>query len=113
MDYIDIIAQRHQQLITGSSVKQIQAVINDVVSVRLNTPIQILTDLLIELSGVYIYPEYYSHTNKLMWKINNPFTKNNMGVKVLLPVDEPIENSLKMALELLKKEKYIFLKDNS
>lgn len=34
MDYYDIIAMRHQQLITGSSVKQIQSIIEDVLSLQ-------------------------------------------------------------------------------
>lgn len=65
--------------------------------------IQELTDELICLSGNYIFPEYYAHTDCLMWKIMNPFTNLKSDKRVLSKIDEPIGQALELAISEMRK----------
>ena len=73
--------------------------------------IEKLTQELIEYSGTYVYPEYYSHTGCKMWKINNPWTKYKEEKIVLCPVDgeSQLEKALVLALAILAKKYDEFL----
>ena len=63
-----------------------------------NQSIESLTTELIELSGNYMFPEYYSHRGKLMWKILNPYTSYQEEKLVLCPVEEGLLKSLVLAI---------------
>ena len=71
----------------------------------MNDNIQELTNQLIELCGNYIFPEYYSHTHKDMWKIKNPFTHYSEEKIVLSGIDEPMAKSLNEAIKTIKERK--------
>lgn len=75
-----------------------------------NTSIEQLTHDLINYAGVYVYPEYYSHTDKLMWKINNPWTDYKEDKIVLSPVEEGLEKALALALPMLAQKEIEYLK---
>jgi len=64
---------------------------------------------LIDLSNEFIFPEYYSHTHCMMWKILNPYTKYKEEKFVLYSVEEGIEKSLDVAIEQISKSKQIFI----
>lgn len=62
--------------------------------------IEQLSKDLVELTGNFIFPEYYPHTNCLMWKILNPFTKYGEEKFVLVHVDDEygVQKALTIAL---------------
>lgn len=75
----------------------------------MSNPIEKLTDQLLKLTPDnqkgYIFPEYYPHTDKIMWKIMNPYTQYNQEKVVLHPVDEGMEKSLIAAIQYLENAK--------
>ena len=67
---------------------------------------------LLKISDEFIFPASYSHTGKVMWKIENVYTKWGGETIVLCPVDEGIEKALDLAIEYLskKREEYYSVK---
>jgi hypothetical protein len=63
---------------------------------------------LLALSNEFIFAEYYSHTNKMMWKIFNTFTHYKSEKFVLCEVGEGIEKALDLAIEIITTEKQKF-----
>ena len=63
---------------------------------------------LLSLSDEFIFPAYYSHTNKTMWKISNVYTKYGGETLVLCGVDEGIEKAIGLAIECISKAKEKF-----
>lgn len=63
---------------------------------------------LLKITDEFIFPAYYSHTGKTMWKIENIYTKWGGETLVLCPLDEGIEKALDLAIEHISKrrEKY-------
>lgn len=63
---------------------------------------------LLSITDEFIFPAYYSHTNKLMWKISNEYTNFNEETLVLCGVDEGIEEALDLAIEHIgiRREKF-------
>jgi hypothetical protein len=59
--------------------------------------------------NTFMFPEYYSHTRCMMWKILNPYTKYKEEKFVLYSVEEGIEKSLDAAIEQISKSKQIFI----
>jgi hypothetical protein len=57
---------------------------------------------LLSLTDEFIFPAYYSHTNKVMWKIFNVYTKYSGETLVLCGVDEGIEKALDIAIAAIK-----------
>jgi hypothetical protein len=60
---------------------------------------------LLSLSDEFIFPAYYSHTGKTMWKISNVYTKYGSETLVLCGVDEGIETAIDLAIEHISKAK--------
>ena len=60
---------------------------------------------LLSLSDEFIFPDYYSHTGKTMWKISNVYTKYGSETLVLCGVDEGIEKAIDLAIEHISKAK--------
>ncbi len=60
---------------------------------------------LLSLSDEFIFPAYYSHTDKTMWKISNVYTKYGKETLVLCGVDEGIETAIDLAIEYISKAK--------
>jgi len=54
---------------------------------------------LFELTDEFIFPAYYSHTQKTMWKISNVFTNFGGETFVLCDFDEGISKALDLAVE--------------
>ena len=65
---------------------------------------------LLSLSDEFIFPSHYSHTNKLMWKISNVYTKYGGETLVLCGVDEGMEKALDLAIEHISAAKEKFYK---
>lgn len=63
---------------------------------------------LLSLSDEFIFPAYYSHTGKTMWKISNVYTKYNKETLVLCGVDDGIEMAIDLAIEHISKAKSVF-----
>lgn len=63
---------------------------------------------LLSLSDEFIFPAYYSHTGKTMWKISNVYTKYCSETLVLCGVDEGIETAIDLAIEHISKAKNKF-----
>ena len=63
---------------------------------------------LLKITDEFIFPAHYSHTECLMWKIENVFTKWGGETLVLCPIDEGIEKALDLAIEhiSLRRDKY-------
>lgn len=63
---------------------------------------------LLKITDEFIFPAYYSHTDCVMWKIENVYTKWGGETLVLSPVSEGIEKALDLAIEHISKrrEKY-------
>jgi len=53
----------------------------------------------------FMFPEYYSHTRKIMWKILNPYTNLSSETFVLCAVDEGIHVALDLAILTISKAK--------
>lgn len=70
--------------------------------------------ILLEISDEFIFPAYYTHTNKQMWKISNQYTHYSNETFVLCGVDEGINKALDLAIEHISiaKNKY-FDKNNT
>jgi len=69
---------------------------------------------LIEIAEGFMYPQYYSHTKNVMWKIDNSFTNYEQDTVVLCGIDEGFEKALDMAIKeitLRKNEFYNKTKD--
>lgn len=66
---------------------------------------------LLSLTNDFIFPEYYSHESKIMWKILNTYTKYSSEKLVLCGVEEGIEKALDLAIEHITKAKTIFFND--
>ena len=60
---------------------------------------------LLSLSDEFIFPAYYSHTGKTMWKISNVYTNYGSHTLVLCGVDEGIEKAIDLAIESISKAK--------
>lgn len=62
-----------------------------------------------EYAGVGVFLEYYSHTDKIMYKVLNPWTEYHEDKLVLSPMEEGIEKALCIALPKLAqcKENYL------
>lgn len=56
----------------------------------------------------FIYTEFYSHANKITFKINNTFTRYNKDIHVLCNIDEGFEHAVDLALEQIEKKKAVF-----
>jgi len=63
---------------------------------------------LLELTDEFIFPAYYSHTGKIMWKISNVYTKYGSETYVLCGVDEGISKALDMAVDTIAKARKKF-----
>jgi hypothetical protein len=63
---------------------------------------------LLKLTDEFIFPAYYSHTGKDMWKIENIYTKYRKETLVLCGVDEGIEQALDIAIAEMKARKANF-----
>ena len=63
---------------------------------------------LLQLSDEFIFPAYYTHTNKVMWKISNVYTNYAQETLVLSPVSEGIEKALDMAIAAIAEKKSKF-----
>ena len=70
--------------------------------------IDILIGDLFKITSNFIYAEYYSHTDCVMWKIDNEYTKYAKDKIVLCPVSEGIEKALVLALAMIAKHKNEF-----
>lgn len=66
------------------------------------------TKQLLSLSDEFIFPEYYTHTGKLMWKIENIYTEYNSDKLVLCAVEDGISTALDLAIKHISiaKEKF-------
>lgn len=53
----------------------------------------------------FIFAEFYTHTNKIMFKINNTFTHYNKDKLVLCGIDEGFEHAVDLAIEQITKKK--------
>lgn len=73
-----------------------------------NKNIELKVNELLELTCKFIYPDYYSHTNKIMWKISNVYTNYKEEILVLCSVEEGIEKALDMAIEQTRKKRLNF-----
>jgi len=65
---------------------------------------------LLEISNNFIFPEYYTHTHKIMWKILNPYNNYSEEKLVLCGIDEGIEKSLDLAITYITKSKEKYYK---
>lgn len=65
---------------------------------------------LISLSDEFIFPSYYSHEDKKMWKISNAYTHYGGETLVLCGVDEGISKAIDLAIEHISKAKNNFYK---
>lgn len=74
----------------------------------MNTVSEQMIRELISLSGTFPYPEYYSHTGKAMWKINNPFSLLKEDKIVLSPVEDGLQKAVTLALAILSKKQTEF-----
>jgi hypothetical protein len=73
-----------------------------------NQIIDLKINRLLELTDEFIFPAYYSHEGKPMWKISNVYTKYGGQTLVLCGVDEGIEKALDLAIEYISKAKFEF-----
>ncbi len=72
--------------------------------------IEELTKELLEMTGdIFVYPEFFPHEDKIMWKINNPFTKLREDKLVLCAVEDGLEKALTVAVAKISKRKNQFL----
>ena len=69
-----------------------------------------ITELL-NLSDEFIFPAYYSHEKKIMWKISNVFTHYGSETMVLCGIDEGIVTALDLAIKHISKAKIKFYKN--
>lgn len=60
---------------------------------------------LLDLTTEFIFPEYYTHTKKMMWKILNEYTTYGQEKNVLCGVDEGIDKALDLAIEYITNKK--------
>ena len=74
--------------------------------------INLKIEQLLRLSDEFIFPAYYSHTGKTMWKISNPYTKYGSETLVLCELESGIENALDLAIESIGKTRDEFYKAN-
>ena len=74
----------------------------------MNNPIDIKIAQLLELTDNFLIVEFYSHTNKFMYKIYNEFTEYNSDKMVLCTVEEGIEEALNLAIPYIAKKKAKF-----
>lgn len=65
---------------------------------------------LLDLTGEFIFPAYYSHTDKLMWKIENVYTNYSNETFVLCGVDEGISTALDLAIEAIDRARKKYYK---
>lgn len=63
---------------------------------------------LIQLTTNFIYYEHYSHTDCIMWKIDNEFTHYSKDKIVLCSVCEGIDKALDIAIKSISKLKEEF-----
>ncbi len=71
--------------------------------------IQEITNRILKDHSVYIFPEYYPHTNEVMWKILNPYTLYAEEKVVLSSIGKPMIESLVAAEKYLKNAKDYWL----
>lgn len=74
----------------------------------MNTKIDKKISELLSLSDEFIFPAYYAHTGKTMWKISNVYTLYASETCVLCDFEEGIEKALDMAIEYIKRKKEDF-----
>lgn len=60
---------------------------------------------LLELTDEFVFPAFYSHTGKKMWKISNVYTKYKDETLVLCGVDEGIERAIDLAITEISKKR--------
>jgi hypothetical protein len=65
---------------------------------------------LLFLTDEFIFPAYYSHTRRTMWKISNVYTTYGSETLVLCSLDEGIEKALDLAIEHISKARSHFYK---
>lgn len=53
---------------------------------------------LLELTDEFVFPAYYAHERKKMWKISNVYTGYESETLVLCSVEEGIEKALDLAI---------------
>jgi len=81
---------------------------SDVLGVNINDKVnQLLT-----LTDEFIFPAYYSHTGRQMWKIKNVYTDYSDETFVLCGVDEGIDRAIDLAIEQITKAKEKFYGDS-
>lgn len=78
---------------------------------QIDNTIQDKINELLEITDNFLFLEYYSHTGKEMWKINNQFTHYNTDTLVLCERKEGIERALDLAIEFIIKKKKTFFDD--
>lgn len=71
-------------------------------------PLEDKVKLLVGISGTFIFPEFYPHTHKEMWKILNPYTNYAEHKIVLHSVEDGFEKSLDVAIYEILQEKNKF-----
>jgi hypothetical protein len=67
---------------------------------------------LLKLTDEFLFPAYYSHTGKDMWKIANAYTEYGSETLVLCGVDEGIELALDIAIAEIGKRKEAYYATN-
>lgn len=60
---------------------------------------------LFQITDKFIFPEYYSHEDKVMWKIENVYTNCAKEILVLCSIDDGIEMALKLAIKEIGEKK--------
>lgn len=63
---------------------------------------------LLEITDEFLFPAYYSHEDKVMWKISNVFTDYNSETLVLCPVTDGISLALDLAITEISKRRDLY-----
>jgi len=66
-------------------------------------------DQLLTISGdKFVFPEYYSHDDRMMWKIENIWTNYAKDMLVLCEFERDFDEVLTLAIETITKQKKLF-----
>lgn len=91
--------------LTGNAIEHIynsENIINKNKIINKNNIIDDKINQLLSLSDEFIFPAYYPHEKKIMWKISNVYTEYGRSeVLVLSGVDEGIEIALDLAIKYI------------
>lgn len=75
--------------------------------------IQNKVDQLLKLTNNFVYPEYYSHTSQVMWKIDNEYTDLRKDTLVLCTLGEGLEKALNYAIKNIQVKKALWIDGGS